>query len=191
MSSFNLVLSTQHTYEKNAETEFWFDLLVLGDESPLIIHSSIPGILLITSKLDPFIVIHKLREILAKDPTFFQFVLKLVPIERVIESDIEMIKMTVESLLEEKRKLTKRGKYAVQIKRRSTDLDRNQIIEAVTEKIHNKVDLRNPDWIVKIEIIGNITGISIIKSNDVLNIVKEKAARQRSFWTKFRNLFSK
>ncbi|MGZ5484583.1 MAG: THUMP domain-containing protein [Nitrososphaeraceae archaeon] len=37
-----------------------------------------------------------------------------------------------------------------------------------------KVSLENPDWIILIEIIGNKTGISVLKEIDIFNSIMEK-----------------
>jgi tRNA(Ser,Leu) C12 N-acetylase TAN1 len=38
------------------------------------------------------------------------------------------------------------------------------------------VDLENHDWIVLIEIIGNSTGVSVIRPEGLLNVQKERAS---------------
>jgi tRNA acetyltransferase TAN1 len=48
------------------------------------------------------------------------------------------------------------------------------IIEAAVGDITAKVDLHNPDWIMQIEVLGSLTGVSVIKPSDVLAVVKEK-----------------
>ena len=36
------------------------------------------------------------------------------------------------------------------------------------------MNLRDPDWVVLVEILGNETGVSVIKPVDTLNVQKEK-----------------
>jgi len=48
------------------------------------------------------------------------------------------------------------------------------IIEEVAANIERKVDLSKPDKILLIEVIGGLTGISVIKPDDVISIMKEK-----------------
>jgi len=36
------------------------------------------------------------------------------------------------------------------------------------------VDLNHPDKIVLIEVVGGLTGVSVVKPDDVLSIMKEK-----------------
>jgi len=40
--------------------------------------------------------------------------------------------------------------------------------------LNRRVDLKNPDWILQIEVLGRLTGISLLKPSDVLAVVKEK-----------------
>lgn len=177
MNNFNLVLSTQHGYEQVAETEMWFQLMILGDSHPVIIHSSIPGILLVSTDIDPFKVIKNLQEIQEKDPEFFQFTLKIIPIERVIETDLDLMKKITDELILTKRNITQTGKFAIEIRKRSTEFSKKDIIDKIAAGIPNQVDLKNPDWIIWIEILGNITGISILNYQDIFsmaNNLKEK-----------------
>lgn len=173
MNNFNLVLSTQHGYEQVAETEMWFQLMILGDPHPVIIHSSIPGILLVTTEINPFTVIKKLQEIQNKDPKFFQFTLKLIPIERVIETDLDLMKKATDELIDSKRNITQSGKFAIEIRKRSTELSKKDIIDKIAIGIPNEVDLKNPNWIIWMEILGNITGISILTYHDIFSMYNQ------------------
>ncbi len=60
------------------------------------------------------------------------------------------------------------------MEKRFTELHSKDIIEAAVGDIKRKVDLHNPDWIVQIEVLGALTGVSLLKPNDVLAVVKEK-----------------
>jgi tRNA(Ser,Leu) C12 N-acetylase TAN1 len=45
-----------------------------------------------------------------------------------------------------------------------------EIIEPLAELIDEKVDLRNPDKIVRIEILGNAAAVSVLKPEDVFSL---------------------
>lgn len=169
-----MVLSTNRNYEYNAEAEFWFEMLLLGELDPIIIHSAVPGIILSLTKTDPFEIIHRLRLFLERDPDFIQYICRMVPIEICIETDFELIIKSVKDLLASKSDMVKDGTFAIKIRKRSFEIKRSQLVEEIAADIHNPVNLKNPDWIVWIEIIGNSTGISILKPDDVLSVVKLK-----------------
>ncbi|MHA1728930.1 MAG: THUMP domain-containing protein [Promethearchaeota archaeon] len=176
MSSFNIVLTTNK--EKFAETEIWFLLMMLGDETSLIIQSPVDGVLLIDTKLDAFDVIHKIRRFMHRDPEIAQYIMKLIPIEKNVETDLENIKIALDHLMEMKKKVVSEGTFAVQIRKRSTDLTATDIIDVVTNGIKNSVDLKNPDWIIRIEIMGNITGISILQGKEKGDILSTTIERR-------------
>jgi len=60
------------------------------------------------------------------------------------------------------------------VNKRATNLSSKEIIEEVAKLVDRKVDLENPDKIIQIEIIGDYTGISIIKPDQILSITKIK-----------------
>jgi tRNA acetyltransferase TAN1 len=64
--------------------------------------------------------------------------------------------------------------YKISIEKRSSDLSSQEIISKIANKIKNKVSLEFPDKIILIEILGNKTGISILKKTDVLSVEKTK-----------------
>jgi len=64
--------------------------------------------------------------------------------------------------------------FRVTLEKRRTRLRSLEVIEPVAEVIDNPVNLRDPDWVVLVEILGNETGVSVIKPVDTLNVQKEK-----------------
>ena len=175
MNTFNLIVSSNRTYEQYAEREIWFTLLIIGDPVPVIMHSPIPGILLVKTKLDPFKTIQKMREILHKDLNFFHYILRVIPIEHVVETDIELIYQASMQLFHTKKRMVrKRKSFAIQVKKRATSMSRNQIIDKIVHDIPNSVNLKEPDWVFHYEIIGNITGISLMKPNEIFRMTAER-----------------
>jgi tRNA acetyltransferase TAN1 len=47
------------------------------------------------------------------------------------------------------------------------------IVEAAAVNIERRVDLSNPNKIVLIEVVGGLTGVSVVKAEDILSIMKE------------------
>jgi tRNA acetyltransferase TAN1 len=64
--------------------------------------------------------------------------------------------------------------FRVTVEKRFTSLHSRDLIEAVATGIDRKVDLENPDKILLIEIVGGLTGMSLIKPSSVLAVLKEK-----------------
>ena len=53
-----------------------------------------------------------------------------------------------------------------------TNLNRDELIKIVGELIDRKVNLKNPDKILMIQILGDNTGLSIISPEDIISIPK-------------------
>ena len=63
-------------------------------------------------------------------------------------------------------------KYRVTVNKRATMLRTSEVVEAVASRISRKVNLKNPDWTVLVEIVGEDTGVSVVKQGDVVSIAK-------------------
>jgi tRNA acetyltransferase TAN1 len=149
----------------NAKAEIWFTLLICGDTYPIIQGIKYPGLITAATNIDPKEVMRKIKKILEKDPNFFQFVLKIVPIDYVCETKLNTIKNFVEKYYS--LYLNKEDSFKIELKRRKNEfIERKVIIESVAKIIPNGVDLDNPDKIIKIELLGNVSGISFLNPDD-------------------------
>jgi tRNA acetyltransferase TAN1 len=64
--------------------------------------------------------------------------------------------------------------YRITIEKRNSDISSSQIISQIADKIQNKVSLENYDWMILVEILGGVSGVSILKDEDVLSIERTK-----------------
>jgi len=169
LNNFNLLVSTSRYNEVNAKAEIWFTLLMCGDTYPIIQGIKYPGLITAATNLDTKEVIRKIKEILEKDSSFFQFILKIVPIDYVCETKLKVIKDFVEKYYP--LYLNKEDSFKIELKRRKNEIiERDAIIESVAKIITNRVDLDNPDKIIKIELLGKVSGISFLTPDDIFVI---------------------
>jgi len=169
LNNFNLLVSTSRFNEVNAKAEIWFTLLMCGDKYPIISGIKYPGLITAATNIDIKEVILKIKKILEKDSNFFQFILKIIPIDYVCETKLSIIKQFVEKYYP--LYLTKGDSFKIELKRRKSEIiERDTIIESVANLIDNKVDLDNPDKIIRIELLGNISGISFLNPDDIIII---------------------
>ena len=165
MNSFNLLVSTSRYNEVNAKAEIWFTLLICGDKYPIILGNKYPGLITATTNIDNKDVLFKIKKILENDSNFFQFILKITPIDYVCETNVKVIKDIVEKYYP--LYLNKGDSFKIELKRRKNEIvDRDTIIGSVAKKINNRVDLENPDIILRIELLGNVSGISFLNPDD-------------------------
>ena len=64
--------------------------------------------------------------------------------------------------------------FRITIEKRNSNLSKNEIINKIAKNIPNKVSLNQPDWIVLIEIIGNNTGLAVLRDESILSLQKIK-----------------
>jgi len=147
----------------------------LGDTNPQVTTSIAQGIIRANTNLDPFIVIKKIKELIQKDKFRYLLILKIRPIESVVESDLEEIKQVCSKLAE--KKIKKDETFRITLERRFTNVVRNELIMAAASNIDRKVDLKNADKIVFIEVLEESVGISILTTEDEVSIIKEQEKR--------------
>jgi tRNA acetyltransferase TAN1 len=78
--------------------------------------------------------------------------------------------------------MKKDEKYRITVEKRRTSISGRALIDAVAERIDREVDLDEPDKIVLIQIVGEITGVSVIPPDKILSVEREKrlASQERT-----------
>ena len=94
-----------------------------------------------------------------------------MPIEKVVPTNLEEIKRATSELAT---KIGETESFRVTIEKRYADLHTKDLIETAAEEIKQEVNLKAPDKILLIEVLGALTGLSVLKSTDILAVVKEK-----------------
>jgi tRNA acetyltransferase TAN1 len=142
-------------------------LAQFGDENPEISRTSMSGVLTAKTKLVPFEVIKNIREKIVDDPWSIRYCLRIIPIEQVVDTNLEEISTQVFSLM---KKVNEKESYRITIEKRNSDISSAEIISKIADNITNQVSLEKPDWIALIEILGNKTGVSVLKSDDIFSL---------------------
>ncbi|MFX0026076.1 MAG: THUMP domain-containing protein [Candidatus Hermodarchaeota archaeon] len=167
MNNFNLMVSTSRFNEDHAKAEIWFTLLTCGDRYSIISNLDFSGLIAVLTTLNHRNVISKIKRILTKDPNFFQYILKIIPIDYVCQTNIKTIKSIIQNHYRDY--IHSDESFMIELNRRKNDLiERDSFIESIAKFIENKVNLENPDKIIRIEILRNVTGISFLQQNDVI-----------------------
>ena len=169
---FNLLITTYRYREEDAVKEMESILNEIGNRDYFFEIQEISGIILGYTNLKPDEIIRKFRSLLSNEPWQFRFVLRVIPIERAFQTDIETI--TREATLLANEKIDQYDTYRITVEKRHTSLQSNHIISLIADKLSFKVSLKKPKWIVLIQIVGNITGIAVLRDNDIFNSFMEK-----------------
>jgi tRNA acetyltransferase TAN1 len=171
LRDFNLLATTSRGNERDACSELSYLLGEIGDSTPNVEKTGISGLIAANTALNPFLVMERLRRILFERPYEFRYTLRIIPIEKVVRTDLAEIQRAATELSS---KIEENETFRVTVEKRFTAMPSRNIIEEVAANIERKVDLSKPDKILLIEIVGGLTGISVIKPDDILSVMKEK-----------------
>ena len=169
----NLIITCARNLESETKNEIRKMLDELGDQEPEIVNVGMRGILMVNTIIEPSKIIGWIKNKVIDEPWLIRYCLRIIPIQRMIDTDIDKIKQNVTKL---RNVIQKNNSYRITIEKRNTNVSSNEIITEIAKIFPNKVSLNQPDWIVLIEILGNKTGISILKENEIFSLDKAKRA---------------
>jgi tRNA acetyltransferase TAN1 len=167
---FNLIASTFRYREIQAEQELGKILNILGDPLPEIRSTAISGLLIGRTRLDPFSISQNLVRLLNDEPWVFKYVQRVIPIQKVVNTELDRIRECVREIAS---KIQPSETYRITVEKRHNTISSTDIIYSCASTIDRKVNLANPDWIVLIEVIQTVTGLSIVKPHHVFSAVTE------------------
>lgn len=166
--NFNLIATTYRNMENRLIEELEE---LLPDEKIIFTKTRISGLVLCLTESDPYKIVNKVKDIVKEYPWKIRFILRLIPIDLVTNTELDDISKEAIKLAA---KIKEGESYKIEVEKRFTNLHSRDIIEKIATKIDRKVRLDNPDWIILIEIVGKDTGISVLKSNDIFSLEKMK-----------------
>jgi len=167
----NLIITCARNLESETKNEIGKILDELGDQEPEILNAGMRGILMVNTIIEPSKIIDYVKNKMIEEPWLIRYCLRIIPIQRITETEIDKIKQNVIKL---KDTIQKNDSYRITIEKRNTDISSTEIITEIAKIFPNKVSLNQPDWIVLIEILGNDTGISILKDDELFSLDKAK-----------------
>ena len=145
----------------------------MGDSEAEAEISEVVGLVLCLTRLDPLAVVAKMIESVKSEPWRIRYILRAIPVERVVPTDLEKISETAASLA---LKMEAADTFRITVEKRHSDMRSKEVIDKVASMIGNKVSLKQPDWIVLIEIVGKMTGISVLRADQIFSAIIEKRA---------------
>ncbi len=167
----NLIITCARSLESETKNEINKILGELGDQEPEILNVGMRGILMVDTIIEPSKIIDWVRNKIVEEPWLIRYCLRIIPIQSITETNIDKIKQNVIKL---KDSIQKNDSYRITVEKRNTSLSTNEIITEIAKIFPNKVSLNKPDLIVLIEILGDKTGISILKDSELFSLDKSK-----------------
>ncbi len=171
LRDFNLLVTTSRGNERETCDELRFLLGEIGDSDPEVEKTGASGLIAAKTALGPREVVQKLRRILSERPYEFRFTFRVIPVEKVIQTDLVEIELAAVGFAS---RIGENETFRITLEKRFSSTPTQSIIEAAASSIKRKANLEKPDWILLIEVVGSLTGMSLLRPNDVLSSVKEK-----------------
>lgn len=167
----NLIVTCPRHYEYDAAEEMRDILGILGDSEPEIQITRISGILTASMSLEPVVTVGKIRDMLLDEPWCIRYCMRIIPIQKTVDTDLAEIQEAVVAL---SGKILDGETYRISVEKRNTGISSRDVISRLADMISGTVSLDFPDKIILVEVLGSRTGVSILKSSDILSVEKTK-----------------
>ncbi len=167
----NLIVTCPRNLEPEAESEIKKILNELDDQEPEISQTDMRGILMVNTILEPLKIIDWIKNKINDEPWFFRYCLRIIPVQKTTDTDIDKIKQNVMNL---KSIIQENDSYRITVEKRNSNMSSSQVINEIAKIIPNKVSLDEPDWVILVEIFGEKTCISILKNDSIFSLEKSK-----------------
>ena len=169
----NLLGTCARNLETETKNEIGKILGEIGDQEPEILNVGMRGILLVKTNIETSKIIEWVKDKVVEEPWFIRYCLRIIPIQTITETKMTKI---MENIIRLKDVIQENDSYRITIEKRNTDMSSTEIITDIAKIFPNKVSLNQPDWVVLIEILGDKTGVSILKENEIFSLDKTKRA---------------
>ena len=167
----NLLITCARNLETETKDEIGKILSEIGDKEPEILNVGMRGILLVKTNIEQSKIIDWVKNKVVEEPWLIRYCLRMIPIQTMTDTGMDRIMENVTKL---KDIIKQNDSYRITIEKRNTDISSTEIITEIAKIFTNKVSLNQPDWIILIEILGDKTGISILKDNEMFSLDKAK-----------------
>ena len=131
----NLIVTCARNLEGETEEEILDILDELGDPDVKISVSNMSGIITIETKLDPIEVVRKMKEMLLDEPWSIRYCLRVIPIQKTVETNLEKIQECVSSI---SNNIEENESYRILIEKRNSDISSKEIITNIANQIKIK-----------------------------------------------------
>ncbi len=158
--------------EARASAEFKEIALLSGIRKLTIDRSAYDGVIEVDVE-DPKALVSFITDFVRSEPFKVRFILRIVPIHRVVDTKLDEIKKAVKELSSA---IGPGETFRVTIEARESPYSDRELIDALADAVDRKVSLDSPDKVVLLEIFGEYAGVSVISPQEVLSIQKLKRA---------------
>jgi tRNA(Ser,Leu) C12 N-acetylase TAN1 len=164
----DVLVSYSWNHFSRAKREIMAVLGRFGDPHPEIERTSVMGIAILRTSIDGRQVIRRCRE-LHEAEAAFELAIKWVPVDYWCDTNLDAMKKCIDERVTDRIDTDQTWGMKVE-KRRWQEYHTIEIVEYLARDIDRKVDLKNPDLIVRIDVLGEKTAISVLKSDEIFSL---------------------
>ena len=169
----NLIVTFDPAHAGKAREEVNVLLAEVG-EKPAFLESGIDGLFFLKAK-NPKGTVKKLVEECKKNPDKFGSTFHWTPIDKWSTSNLEDMSKVLKGI---DAKMKPDESWKMDLGKRQYEGETPNLIIKLTDNINKpKVDLKNPQKIVKVEIIGKKAAIALLDASEFLDVSKLKAGK--------------
>jgi tRNA(Ser,Leu) C12 N-acetylase TAN1 len=164
----DLLVSYPRRHFRRARREIIRRLGECGDPQPRVEKTKVPGIAVVHTRTNGREVIRKCRELFEAGESF-EFVVKWVPVDLWCETSLDAMKTVIEQRIRER--IEQGQTWAMKVEKRGwRQYHAREIIDHLASSIDRKVDLGHPDRIVRIDVLGPVTAVSLLGPDEIFSI---------------------
>ncbi len=133
---------------------------------PKFLKSKYNGIFLLDVN-KPREVVKKLKDISKKNKDLFGRTHRFIPVDKWVKSTVTEMQKAIKSLVPG---IKKEERWMMDLEKRHYDkMDFKELIVKLTDVVNReKIDLKKPQKIIKVEIVGKEAGISLLEPGEIL-----------------------
>ncbi len=140
----------------------------LGDEHARVERTDVDGVALVHTNLDGREVVRRCRELFQTAPTF-EYAIKWVPVDYWCDTDLDAMKKLIEERIRDQIGANETWSLKIE-KRRWRKYHTADIVAYLAPAIDRRVNLDRPDKLVRVDVVGNRSAISVLRPGDAFSV---------------------
>ncbi|HOK27850.1 MAG TPA: THUMP domain-containing protein [Methanomassiliicoccaceae archaeon] len=167
MEHYNLLVTYHPTRAGLAEKEVRKRVEEAGERVEELVNSCISGVFCVEVSGDVKQLVSDIREEFWEDPGMLTHTFHWMPVDRWVKANVEDMTDAARELSEG---IEETERWMMHMHKRRHDMTSEELVLALTEPISKgKVDLRNPDKIIAVEVLGGMAGMSLVTRDQVID----------------------
>ena len=168
LATTDLLVSYPWRRFRPARREILRILKDLGDEHARVERTGVDGVALVHTNLDGREVVRRCRELFQTTP-IFEFAVKWVPVDYWCDTDLDAMKKLIEEKI--RGEIDANETWGMKVEKRCWQMYHTaDIIAHLAKAIDRRVNLDRPDKLVRVDVVGRQTAISVLRPGDIFSV---------------------